>query len=176
MQLFDFARPVLSDAREIGVEMTAEGRVDAFLLSWTIHMDSSCAEDATVHLSTTPGQLIYAQPLPETPGTGGASPLGCLGAVRGLGDYQDVAASQDHQAHEVWPSFPPPEREHWRQAASIVTKADFHVTKGQKVYHVTRNCKYSAMVPEILSTPFADHSHCCPRCRSSALFDLYTSQ
>ena len=111
MQLFDFARPVLSDAREIGVEMTAEGRVDAFLLWWTIHMDSSCAEDATVHLSTTPGQLIYAQPLPETPGTGGASPLGCLGAVRGLGDYQDVAASQDHQAHEVWPSFPPPERD-----------------------------------------------------------------
>jgi len=106
-QCFDFAHPELYQCRTVHVPVTSPGRVDAVLLWWTADMDGSSGAGRRLRPPDTPERAL----IPDC-----ASAPGCVL----LSTCPSVMPAQPGGDGGGGVRYPPPEREHWRQAACVL--------------------------------------------------------
>ena len=124
-QAFDFARPLLYENRTVHVEATRSGRVDAVLLWWTADMDGSSGRGRAASHDV-PVSLIPDQG--SSPRDRGAIRLSTRPCAMAPAPSSVAGSGCESESEEA--RYPPPEREHWRQAACVLPRP-VDVSRGQ---------------------------------------------
>ena len=108
-QSFDFARPRLYENRTVEVQVTSTGRVDGVMLWWTADMDGASGRGRAGP---------HGIPVSLIPDEGKIEGAGVFLSTRPSSTLEVVSSSA--VAGEATAAYPPPEREHWRQAACML--------------------------------------------------------